>query len=156
MQRAAVEHMPSVYNHFPSKHRILIEAMLRGHARLRAGVHAATQADTPDQTLRGVTNSYLDLALDDSDLVTVLIGESIHVTRADRGQEMRASQRAYIDDWVGLLRTARPAQSSIVAGVKVRAAQMIANDVGRTRRLRRVPGLRATVREACWAVQQAP
>ncbi len=41
-----------------------------------------------------------------------------------------------------------------MARVKVQAAQMMANDVARTPRLRRIPGLRATVREAAWLLQQ--
>jgi hypothetical protein len=68
---------------------------------------------------------------------------------------MHVAQREYIDDWVALVLARNPADSSTVARIKVQAAQMVANDIGRTPALRRVPGLRATVRAACWVVQES-
>jgi AcrR family transcriptional regulator len=145
---------PSIYNHFPSKHHILIEAMQRGNERLRRDMRAATEAAPgPVHALRRVTDSYVDLALEQSDLVTTLIAESVHLAGDSLGREMHAAQRAYIDDWVALLRACDPAVSPTVARIQVQAAQMMANDIGRTPGLRRVPGLRATLREACWVVQ---
>jgi AcrR family transcriptional regulator len=146
---------PSVYNHFPSKHHILIEAMQRGHERLRAGLLAATSgASSTEQALRGVTDSYVDLALEHSDLVTTLIAESVHLAAIPGGHEIHAAQRAYINDWVALVLARNQADSPTVARIKVQAAQMMANDIGRTPGLCRLPGLRATLRAACWACQE--
>jgi len=143
---------PSVYNHFPSKHDILAEAMKRGHAQLSADLLAATrQGSDPDDVLRRVTNSYVDLALDQPDLIATLISESVHLNLDSGG---RTAQRAYIADWVTLVRARNPADFPTVARIKVQAAQMVANDIARAPALRRVPGLRATVREVCWALQQ--
>jgi AcrR family transcriptional regulator len=145
---------PSVYNHFPSKHDILIAAMQRGHQRLHADLIAATNgAPDPTDALSRVTDSYVDLALEHSDLVATLIGESVHLASGPRGREIHAAQRAYIDDWIALMLARNPADSPTVARIKVQAAQMVANDVGRTPGLRRLPGLRATVRAACWVLQ---
>lgn len=147
---------PSVYNHFPSKHHILIEAMQRGHERLRTDLLAATDgAHTAADALRRVTDSYVGLALEQSDLVTTLIAESVHLASGPLGREMHVAQREYIDDWVALVLARNPADSPTVARIKVQAAQMVANDIGRTPALRRVPGLRATVRGACWVVQES-
>jgi hypothetical protein len=40
------------------------------------------------------------------------------------------------------------------ARIKVQAAQMVANDLGRTPHLRKVPGFRQTVLDVCWELQQ--
>jgi hypothetical protein len=55
---------------------------------------------------------------------------------------------------VNLALANNPADSPTVARIKVQAAQMMVNDVARTARLRRIPGLRATVRDAAWLLQQ--
>jgi hypothetical protein len=69
-------------------------------------------------------------------------------------EAIRETQRSYIQNWVSLAVAHRPADSPTVARIKVQAAQMMVNDVARTARLRRIPGLRATVREAAWLLQQ--
>jgi AcrR family transcriptional regulator len=146
---------PSVYNHFPSKQDILTEAMKRGHAQLSADLRAArAQGTGPDDVLRRVTSSYVDLALGQPDLIATLISESVHLDRYSAGHDARTAQRAYIADWVTLVRARNPADSPTVARIKVQAAQMVANNIARAPQLRRVPGLRGTVREVCWVLQQ--
>lgn len=145
---------PSVYRHFESKQDLLVAAMNRGAERIRSDFANAVAEGTSDEDrLRRVTDAYVSTGLTDSEEIAILIGEGIHVEEPMR-REMRAVQRALIDDWVALLRACRPADSETVARVKVQAAQMVANDVGRTPHLRKVPGFRQTVFDACWAVQQ--
>ncbi|HUR76094.1 MAG TPA: helix-turn-helix domain-containing protein [Sporichthya sp.] len=146
---------PSVYNHFPSKHDILLQAMARGHAQVRAAMTAArTEGRDAADVLRRLSDSYVDQTLDHPALTGAMITELVHLNAEARGQDLRAVQRAYVTDWVTIARAHHPEDDPIVARVKVQAAQMMANDVARTPRLRRIPGLRATVREAAWLLQQ--
>ncbi len=145
---------PSVYNHFPSKQDLLVEAMARGHAQLRAAMTAARREgrDAAD-VLRRVSDSYVDQTLDQPSLIGTMITELVQLGGDARGQDVHEVQRGYIADWVAIARAHHPCDA-VVARVKVQAAQMMANDVARTPRLRRIPGLRATVREAAWLLQQ--
>ncbi len=146
---------PSVYNHFASKQDILIDGLARGNTQLRAGMDAARlEGRDPADVQRRVSDSYVDLALDHPGLIGAMITELVHLGGEVRGLDMRGVQRTYIADWVTIAREHRPADSPIEARIKVQAAQMMANDVARTPRLRRIPGLRATVRDAAWLLQQ--
>lgn len=146
---------PSVYNHFASKQDLLVDAMGRGHAQLRAAMSAA-RAEGRDaaDVLRRVSDFYVDQTLDHPGLIGAMITELVHLKGEARGQEVRQVQRGFIADWVTMARAHQPADDAVVARIKVQAAQMMANDVARTPRLRRIPGLRATVHEAAWLLQQ--
>lgn len=146
---------PSIYNHFAGKHDILVAGMLRGHDRLREGLRAAREEGTdPADVLRRLSDSYVDLTLDQTDLIGAMITEAVHLDGEAGARQIRDVQRAYISDWVAIARAHRPSDSPTVARIKVQAAQMMANDVARASRLRRVPGLRATVREVAWLLHQ--
>jgi AcrR family transcriptional regulator len=146
---------PSLYNHFPSKQAILVAAMQRGHAHLLSAMAAAREQGTdPLDVLRRLTDAYVDLTLDHPDLITVLISETVHLPGPAGTPDMRGTQRAYIADWVELALAVTPGADPTEVRIKVQAAQMMANDVTRTPRLRRIPGLRATVRGVALALQQ--
>jgi AcrR family transcriptional regulator len=146
---------PSLYNHFASKQAILVAAMLRGNTRLRAALHAAReQGRNPADVLRRLTDAYVDLTLDHPDVITVLISETVHLEGAGGASQVRGVQRALIADWVELALAVHPDADPIEVRISVQAAQMMANDVARTPRLRRIPGLRATVRDVAFALQQ--
>jgi len=145
---------PSVYNHFDSKQHVLLAGMDRGYARLRQDLDDATaMSGSDEEVLRRVTEAYVGLTLDHSEMIATLIGETIHLEEPQQ-RRTREIQRTFIDDWVALLRAYRPGDSPTVARIKVQAAQMVANDLGRTPHLRKVPGFRQTVLDACWALQQ--
>jgi AcrR family transcriptional regulator len=146
---------PSLYHHFPSKQSILVEAMQRGLRQLLAALHnARAQGTDPADVLRRLTNAYVDLTLDHPDLISVLVSETVHLRGTSDAPEMRGVQHAYIADWVDVALAVRPAADPTEVRVTVQAAQMMANDVTRTPRLRRIPGLRATVRAVALALQQ--
>jgi AcrR family transcriptional regulator len=145
---------PSVYKHFGSKQDLLLAAMARGHDVLLRSFRDATQESrTHDEALRLVSVGYLDLALNHSDVVTTLIVDGPELEEKHQ-RAMRLAQRAYIGELVALLRAIRPDENPTVARIKIQAALMVANDIGRTPRLRNVPGLRQTVSEVCRALQQ--
>jgi AcrR family transcriptional regulator len=145
---------PSVYKHFESKHDLLLEAIVRGTSRMMDDLAAASEASSNlVEKLRQISDAYVGLALDESDLIGVLIGETIHLEPAARSRT-RKVQRAVIDDWVALLRACQTDLDPTEARIKVQAAQMVANDIGRTRHLRNVPGFRQIVLDVCWELQQ--
>jgi AcrR family transcriptional regulator len=145
---------PSVYNHFPSKLAILVEAMVRGYNALLGSMQSGrVEGSNPADVLRRVSDSYVDQTFDHPDLIGVLITESVHLLGPGGSAEIREAQRSYIQDWVSLA-VAHHGDDPTVARIKVQAAQMMINDVARTARLLRIPGLRATVREAAWLLQQ--
>jgi AcrR family transcriptional regulator len=146
---------PSLYNHFTSKQAILVAAMLRGNNQLRAAMRTAREQGTdPADVLRRLTNAYVDLTLDQPEWISVLITEMVHLMGPMGGAELRDAQRAYIAEWVELARAVTPDADPTEIRIKVQAAQMMANDVTRTPRLRRIPGLRATVRDVALALQR--
>ena len=114
---------------------------------------ALSEASTPALALRRLSDSFVDLSLDNIDLMTTLTAEISHLGDVDERRARRV-QREYIDEWVAVLRAARPDEDPVTARIKVQAAQTVANTVGQTAHLRKVPGFRQTVREVCWAIQQ--
>jgi AcrR family transcriptional regulator len=146
---------PTIYNHFASKHDILIAGLLRGHDQLQEILRVARAEGTgPADVLRRLSDGYVDLTLDQTDLIGALSTESVHLGDEAASRRVRDVQRAYIQDWVAIARAHNPADSPTVARIKVQAAQMMANDVARASRLRRIPNLRSSVREAAWLLQQ--
>lgn len=145
---------PSVYNHFASKQELLVALLSRGSEMLQMSMRQAlADAGTSPIALRRLSDSFVDLSLDNIDLMTSLTAEISHLSEVDERRARRV-QREYIDEWVAVLRAARPDEDLVVARIKVQAAQTVANTVGQTAHLRKVPGFRQTVREVCWAIQQ--
>lgn len=146
---------PTIYNHFASKHDILVAGLLRGHDQLQESLRVARAGGVgPADVLRRLSDAYVDLTLDQTDLIGALATESVHLSDEAASRRVRDVQREYIQDWVAIARAHNPADSPTVARIKVQAAQMMANDVARAARLRRIQNLRATVREAAWLLQQ--
>jgi len=145
---------PSLYNHFASKQDLLYESLGRGYAMLQhALADALDEHETPERTLRRVSDSYVDLTLDHSDLITNLIAESRSLGPEYQDLTQRA-QLSYIGQWVALVQAIRPAEELAVSRIKVQSAQMMANSLGRTSYLRDRPGFGQDLAEICWLLQQ--
>jgi AcrR family transcriptional regulator len=145
---------PSIYNHFTSKQDLLFASMTHGYAMLHGTLTDALETrQGPAQVLRGISDSYVALALDHSDLVTVLIAETRNLSEEHRDLSRRG-QLAYIGQWVGVLQELRPTEPLLVSRLKVQAAQMMANSISRTTFLKHRPGIRYDVAEICWLLQQ--
>ena len=145
---------PSIYNHVASKEELLFLSMRRAYAALEAALEAALVGGSePKDRLRRVSDSYVTLTYDHGDLVTNLIAESRNLS-PEHQRISRRAQVAYIGRWVDLVRELRPTEPPTESRIKVQAAQMMANSLARTERLRSRPGFADDVAELCWLIQQ--
>jgi len=145
---------PSIYNHCTSKQDLLFAGFEHGYAVLQGTFEdAVEQSRTPLEALRRVSDSYVDLTLRHTDLITLLIAESRNLDPENRDLAQLA-QLGYIGQWVGLLQQIRPTEDITVSRIKVQSAQMMANSLSRTSYLRDRPGFGVDVAEICWILQQ--
>ncbi|MFE3077331.1 TetR/AcrR family transcriptional regulator [Nocardia tengchongensis] len=136
---------PSVYNHFPGKTDILSAAIVRGDEWLRMGMHRAlSQASDPREGLVLMLGSYSAFAFENPYLIQTLVSEVEYLPQAER-QRARVSQRAYIGEWVHLLRGLHPDTDPLTARIRVQAAQIMVNDIASTPHLRGIPDIDTTV-----------
>lgn len=140
---------PTLYNHFTSKQDLLLASLTRGYDLLETVVDEALDGATdPQDALRRLTRSFVDLAFDHSDLVTNLIAESRNL-----GEEYQdAARQARVDHlerWTAVIRAQRPEEDPVVSVVKVQAAQMLANAMCRTLYLRGRDDFRRDLAEIC-------
>ena len=120
---------PSVYNHFPAKSDILVAAMVRGDEWLRIDMSRAFAAASDARDgLNRLLRSYSAFVIDNPHLVSVLVSEVAHLPESER-HHTRASQHAYIAEWVDLLRQVHPQWDAVTARIRVQAAQTVMNDV---------------------------
>lgn len=141
---------PSLYNHFSSKQDLLFASMTHGYAKLQQTLLDALESgSTPAAMLRAISDSYVDLTYDHSDLVTVLIAESRNLSE-EYHDLAQSAQLSYIGQWVALLRELRPEEDVIVSRLRVQAAQMMSNSLCRTAYLRDRPGFRRDLQEVSW------
>jgi AcrR family transcriptional regulator len=147
---------PSIYNHFTSKAEILAAAMFRGNEWLWMEFNRAC-ADAPDaaEALRRVVLSYQTFAFHNPDIVEVLTTEVSHLPEAEN-QRARSAQRAYIDEWVHLVRQLNPNWTITEARIRVQAAQIMINDVVVIPRLRTRPGVEAVLADIAVALLGVP
>ncbi|MFF2550056.1 TetR/AcrR family transcriptional regulator [Nocardia sp. NPDC058058] len=138
---------PSVYNHFPGKTDILTAAMVRGDEWLRMGMHRAlAAASDPADGLRRLLGSYSEFAFENPYLIRTLVSEAEYLPEAER-ERARLSQRAYITEWVHLLRRSHPELDPVTARIRVQAAQIMVNDIASTPHLQRIPDIAGAVTE---------
>lgn len=131
---------PSVYNHFTTKVDVLSAALNRGNETLWLGLHQVlSAASTPAEALDGLARHYTEFTVANSDIVTILIAQTINLPE-DRMAVFRRAQRDYLTEWVTLLRGARPEVSEDDAAVLVRAAITLINSLARIPHLRTKPG----------------
>jgi AcrR family transcriptional regulator len=132
---------PSVYRHFSGKADLLAAAGYRMADRLTVDARRAIEsAASPDQALAGLARSYVDIVWRSEDLLSVFASEITHGPDRDR-REMVRVQRAYVAEWVTLLRTVAPRLPEPEARIAVHAALTIVNDLTRTPRIAARPGL---------------
>ncbi|WP_067480774.1 SACE_7040 family transcriptional regulator [Actinomadura hibisca] len=98
---------PALYRHFRGKEAVLAEMLLDISDRLRA--EGARRAADPDPTcaLDALLRWQIAFALDNPALITVHERELDNVPQPQR-HEIRRLQRAYVEEWVAVLRRLHP------------------------------------------------
>ncbi|GAA1002532.1 TetR family transcriptional regulator [Acrocarpospora pleiomorpha] len=143
---------PSLYSHFTNKAAILQEVLDRAEHALWIDLHAAIRStDDPWRALIVVAESYARLGQSQPHVIAFIVAEG---ARASGDSQSR--QREYLQEWVGLLRRARPGLSMPVARALVRAAVTVVNDFSRTRSVVGRSDFTGIVTSIAGAVLQAP
>ncbi|MFB8282247.1 TetR/AcrR family transcriptional regulator [Nocardia colli] len=132
---------PSVYNHFPGKVDILMAAIVRGDEWLRIDLNRAlAQATDPRDGLERLLAGYGAFVFENPHLMQTLVSEARHLPDADH-HRAKAAQRAYIAEWVHLLRKLHPDWDPIPARMRVQAAQSMLSHLALTSHLRAFPDI---------------
>ncbi|MGW5053797.1 TetR/AcrR family transcriptional regulator [Actinokineospora sp. NPDC004072] len=132
---------PSIYRHFAGKSDILLAASRRMADRLAVGLaDSLTAASGPRDALHRLARSYVDTVLRSDDLIAVYTNEIGNLPERD-AKELRRLQRAYVAEWVRLVRELAPELGDAEARVVVQAALTVVNDLPRTRGVKDRPGL---------------
>ncbi len=130
---------PSVYNHFDSKIDVLAAALHRGNEALWVGLHRAlAAAESSADALDRLVADYTAFAAADSDIVSILVSEVIHLPEGRR-TAFRRAEVDYVTEWVALLVAARPDLTDTDARVLVQAALALINSLSRIHHLRSRP-----------------
>lgn len=99
---------PAVYRHFANKQSLLAAILVGVSERLLAGGSAVVEAGaTPRDTLAALVDFHVDFALAEPDVIRVQDRDLARLS-PDDSRRVRRLQRAYIDEWVGVLRMLRP------------------------------------------------
>lgn len=146
---------PSVYRYFPGKAAILVAAGYRMADRLaRSAEYAIGEAADPHDALARLAASYVDTVLRSDNLMATFATELANVPDADRKELVRL-QRAYVAQWVELLRSVANGLQEADARVTVHAAITIVNDLARTPRIVARPRIAAELSELAATVLDA-
>ena len=135
---------PSVYSHFENKAAILVAAIERAHAILRADADPVLAGDDPaPRKLARLIDSYVTVANRDRAVIRTLLSELTQLPADDR-EAARRLQRDYIDAWVDLYRDFTESDT-VAARIRVQAVLLIVNDAVQTPHLRARPGFEKTL-----------
>lgn len=141
-----------VYRHFASKEALLVELIDGLLDGLVDGARARrTAAADPTAALDALVDLHLEFALDREGLIAVWLREERHLPDADR-RRARRKQRAYLQEWVDVLREVRPDVDEREGHLMVQAVVSLLNSVAWQRpelpRTRAAERLRRMAREA--------
>jgi AcrR family transcriptional regulator len=113
---------PSVYRHFESKEKLLEAGFDLGYQQIMASAHRALDvANSREEALHLLIDSYVERAIENADLVAVYMTES-RALPSDRERAVRRNQRNYVNEWIAVLEKVRPDLSEAEARVLVQAA----------------------------------
>lgn len=119
----------AIYRHFPSKHDILVALLERVVGELLEGARAVVAStDDPADAFHALVTAHVDFALRDRAVIRVYDQEADHLADADR-HRIRATMRAYTDEWVRALRALRPDLDPRAARAAVHATFGLLNSV---------------------------
>ena len=128
---------PALYRYFDGKDAILAEMLVDISERLLAeGRRRAHDADSAVDSLRSLVDWHIDFALTYPSLIVVQEREWGNLSESSQ-HTVRATQLAYIDLWVGSLRTLRPELDVRPARAAVQAAFGLLNSTPHSARISR-------------------
>ncbi|WP_016699396.1 TetR/AcrR family transcriptional regulator [Actinoalloteichus spitiensis] len=100
---------PALYRHFRNKESVLSEMLLDiSHRLLDEGRRRVADATSPQDALTALLTWHIEFALTQPALIRVHDRELHSVPTADR-RRIRAAQRRYVEEWVGVLTRLAPA-----------------------------------------------
>jgi AcrR family transcriptional regulator len=122
---------PAVYRHFASKDAVLA-ALLVGisHTLRDGGQRVQESAASPAQALLGLVAWQLDFALTEPELILIYDRDRFHLPPDDL-QDVRRTQRAYVEIWVEAISAAAPSGSVAVDRTRAHAVIGLINSTPR-------------------------
>lgn len=139
---------PSIYQYFAGKTEILFAALTRGAEWLQLGMATAlSAARRPGDAISLVVRSYIDFLLDHTELMSVLLTETIYLDDDER-HAIRRVQHDYVAQWAGLLVDLCPEMTSGDARFRLHGALGLINDTVRRGRGGERPDLADLLQEA--------
>jgi AcrR family transcriptional regulator len=137
---------PSIYGHFAGKSELLQTAANRIAARLRQSTEETSGAGLGErETLELLIASYVDMVLDNRDLLAAYFTEGHNLPEHDR-VEFRRFQGTYAGYWADLAGAVLPDCAEKEVRIRVHAAFAVVNDLARTRRFSPHPDFAAQLR----------
>jgi AcrR family transcriptional regulator len=113
---------PAVYWHFASKEALLTQMLADISGRLLAGGNRCVEeASTDDEALSNLVRWQVDFALEHPELIRVHARDLAHVPEPAR-QEIRRTQRRYVEQWVAALGGIAPRTDVTVRRAATQAA----------------------------------
>jgi AcrR family transcriptional regulator len=112
---------PSIYRHFATKDELLVAAVLEGAVHLGDGVSKAKEASDPMAALQILCATFVELALNDPDLMCVYFYEARHMPHTSRAA-IDMSADPYLANYERLLASLRPDLSAEEVHIRVLAA----------------------------------
>ncbi|WP_426241904.1 TetR family transcriptional regulator [Nocardioides sp. LHG3406-4] len=135
---------PSVYGYFDSKTDLLFELLLRMADRLDVALDTDTMTpSTPIEVIESLADRYVQLALQNRDLIAVYAAELQHLP----GPQLRALQKRRqmrTRTWTTLLREARPDVPARMAQITALATLEMVFAIARSHRYENMPRLAET------------
>jgi AcrR family transcriptional regulator len=112
---------PSIYRHFATKDALLVAAVLEGADQLGVGAAAALHESDPVRAMELLCASFVDVALDDPDLLCVYFYESRHLPD-DARDALDLSAERYLAHYQRCMTQLRPELSAEEIHIRVLAA----------------------------------
>jgi AcrR family transcriptional regulator len=131
--RAAGTTASSIYRYFPAKVELLAAVYHRAAERITANAaDAIATAASPEDALRRLVASYVDLVFGHSDLVSVY-STALGALPAEDRHELRKAQRLHVEEWVRLVVARQPDLDVVAARLRVHAALNVVFDLCQAR-----------------------
>jgi AcrR family transcriptional regulator len=120
---------PTIYHYYPDKAEILLDAYERAGVRVMEGIEAAlTEAASPDEALVRLALSYVEVALDNADLIVVTSREGAALPEGAR-PTLAARRHRVRNAWTDVLVALRPSLGPEEARTLVAGAFPLTNAV---------------------------